>query len=149
MPAKAKAAVEASGEAKVPTGVEIEDVVQILPPKPKKPAALELVNHLVEIPCVYLNDRNGWADFKRGLNECGLVWNFSDWMTTIVWRGVEYETIVAAGTDLDTYFPVVEKKNAGDGAESRTSALGGKLVALLGLPKNLTDTSNQGYNIAA
>ena len=105
MPAKAKAAVEASGEAKVPTGVEIEDVVQILPPKPKKPAALELVNHLVEIPFVYLNDRNGWADFKRGLNECWLVWNFSDWMTTIVWRGVEYETIVAAGTDLDTYFP--------------------------------------------
>jgi len=44
---------------------------------------------LVEIPCVYLYDHGGWPDFKKVLTECGLIWNLSEWMTTIVYKGTE------------------------------------------------------------
>jgi hypothetical protein len=92
---------------------------------------------LVEIPCVYLNDRGSWADFKKGIHEVGLIWNLSEWMTTIVYRGAEWNVIASRGTDLNTYFPSVEKTGAGDGYVSKTSLLGTKLVSLLNLPKNL------------
>jgi len=135
MPPQKKTAVESKAAA--------DDLEGVMPPPlpmpPQKKATEVGTHHLVEIPCVYLYDRNGWADFKRALNECGLVWNFSDWMTTIVFHGFEYEAICAAGNNLDEYFPVVEKKSAGDGADSKSSSLGTKLVALLGLPKNMGD----------
>jgi transposase InsO family protein len=107
------------------------------PPKPKPPT--EYQAPLVDIPCVYLNDRGSWADFKKALNECGLIWNLPDWMTTIVYRGTEWDQIGTKGTNLADYFPAIEKTGAGDGNESKTSALGAKLVGLLGLPKNIGD----------
>ena len=61
----------------------------------------------------------------------GLIWNLSEWMTTIVYKGTEWKLIHENGTDLSTYFPVVEKTGAGDEKISKTSALGTKLVALL------------------
>ena len=94
---------------------------------------------LVDIPCVYLLDRSSWPEFQRALNECGLTWNLSEWMTTIVHHGVEWKQVVASGTPLQDYFPQVEKKSAGDGSYSKTSLLGQKLVATLKLPKNLGD----------
>ena len=78
-----------------------------------------------------------WPEFKRTLNECGLIWNLSEWMTTIVYHGTEWNLIKDKGTDLDTYFPQGEKRVAGDGNISKTSALGAKLVGLLDRPKNL------------
>ena len=60
-------------------------------------------------------------------------------MTTIVHLGTEWKQIVAGGTNLQDYFPQVEKKTAGDGSYSKTSILGQKLVATLKLPKNLGD----------
>ena len=104
------------------------------PPVPKPPRLhLESVP-LVDIPCVFLNDRSCWPDFKRALTECGLIWNLSDWMTTILYRGVEWNLIKDNGTDLSAYFPVVEKTNAGDGNFSKISTLGAHLVGLLARP---------------
>ena len=94
---------------------------------------------LVDIPFVYLNDRASWPDFKRAVTECGLIWNLSEWMTTIVYKGTEWKLIHENGTDLSTYFPVVEKTGAGDGKISKTSALGTKLVALLQRPTTMGD----------
>jgi len=143
MPAK-KAAAAAGVEIENVEGVEakVPEAPQALaggppplPKPPKKPYSLELPSTLVDLPCVYLYDRSGWSDFKRALNECGLVWNLSDWMTTIVYHGKEWDAICAKSeVKLDEYFPMVEKKAAGDGADSKSSALGAKLVGLLGLP---------------
>ena len=94
---------------------------------------------LTDIPCYYLNDRHGWPEFKRALNECGLVWNLADWMTTIVYKGHEWQQIAKGGVDLEEYFPSIEKTAAGDGHHSKTSSLGSKLVGLLNLPKNMGD----------
>jgi hypothetical protein len=102
-----------------------------LPRPPRLP--MESVT-LIDMPCVYLNDRSCWPDFQRALTECGLIWNLSDWMTTIVYRGVEWNTIQKEGTDLSIYFPAVEKTGAGDGNFSKTSTLGAKLVGLLSRP---------------
>ena len=72
-----------------------------LPPALPKPPRLQMESvPLVDIPCVFLNDRLCWPDFKRALTECGLIWNLSDWMTTIVYRGVEWKLIRDKGTDL-------------------------------------------------
>ena len=84
-------------------------------------------------------DCTSWPEFKRTLNECGLTWNLSEWMTTIVQQGIEWQQVVANGTPLHDFFPQVEKKTAGDGSYSKTSTLGQKLVATLKLPKNLGD----------
>ena len=109
------------------------------PPVPKPPRLqLESVP-LVDIPCVFLNDRSCWPDFKRALTECGLIWNLSDWMTTILYRGVEWNLIKDNGTDLAAYFPVVEKTNAGDGNFSKISTLGAHLVGLLARPTAVAD----------
>jgi hypothetical protein len=114
----------------------------IPPPKPQPPKFMypEGTQLLPDIPCVFLNDRSTWIEFKKGLNECALTWNLPDWMTTIVYKGTEWDTIQSQhGTDLATYFPAVEKTGAGDGLSSKTSTLGLKLVALLDRPKNLAD----------
>ncbi len=66
----------------------------------------ELPHHLPDIPCVYLSDRNGWHEYKRALTDCGLTWNIPDWMTTIVYKGKEWNEIGTKGTDLSRYFPV-------------------------------------------
>ena len=120
-------------------GMAVEEKFQPAPTTIYKPT--ESLAPLVDIPCVYLHDRTAWPEFKRTLNECGLTWNLSDWMTTIVHHGYEWKQVVAGGTPLEDYFPQVEKKTAGDGdgAYSKTSALGAKLVATLKLPKNLGD----------
>ena len=88
---------------------------------------------------MFLNDRSVWPDFKRALTECGLIWNLSEWMSTIVYRGAEWKLIQEKGTDLSIYFPVVEKTGAGDGKFSKTSALGAKLVGLLSRPTAIAD----------
>jgi hypothetical protein len=107
------------------------------PPKPRQESVPSSI--LIDIPCCFLYDRSGWPEFKRSLNECGLSWNLPDWMTTIVHHGTEWKSIVSQGTDLNSFFPVLEKKNAGDGASSKASPLGAKLTELLGLPKNMGD----------
>ena len=114
-------------------------------PGPKPPALPRPPNlhvesvSLVDIPCVYLNDRSCWSDFKRSLTECGLIWNLSEWSTTIVYRGIEWKTIRDEGTDLSQYFPIVEKTGAGDGKISKNSVLGVKLVGLLSRPTTVAD----------
>lgn len=98
-------------------------------------------NNLVDIPCVYLNDRSVWPDFKRAIHECGLIWGLPDWMTTITYKGIEWQNLqVEHATDLSVYFPPVDKAQAGDGLVSKSSALGIKLAGLLGRPKSLADT---------
>ena len=66
----------------------------VAPPLPKPPKTYTEsipASTLIDIPCSYLYDRNGWADFKRNLNECGLTWNLPNWMTTIVRGGTEWK----------------------------------------------------------
>src|SRR4051794_25290803 len=129
MPAKATAGPPAQGNV----------AQQMAPQPPPMPHPPRDHQHLVDIPCTYLYDRNGWVDFKRALNECGLVWNIPDWMTTILHGGPEWKNAASKGTDLSQYFPIAEKKTALDGTHSKNSVLGGKLVELLGLPKNMGD----------
>ena len=117
--------------------VVADEKVQPFPTTIYKPS--ESMAPLIDIPCVYLLERSNWPEFKRALNECGLTWNLPEWMTTIVHLGTEWKQIVAGGTNLQDYFPQVEKKTAGDGSYSKTSILGQKLVATLKLPKNLGD----------
>lgn len=112
-------------------------VEQVTPPPKAKNMEHPEVAHLTDIKPVYLVDRSGWTEFKRAINECGLIWNLPDWMTTIVHNGTEWKSFLQKGINLQEYFPVVEKKVAGDGQESRTSELGAKLVASLGFPKNM------------
>jgi len=88
----------------------------------------------------FLNARSCWPEFKRGLTECGLIWGLPEWMTTIVYKGTEWNLIRdEKDTDLATYFPIVEKTGAGDGKISKTSALGAKLVGLLAKPATMDD----------
>jgi hypothetical protein len=94
---------------------------------------------LADIPHVYLLERGHWSDFKRALNDCGLSWNLPDWMTTIVYKGVEWDSIVAQGMNLNEVFPVTEKKSAGDGQASKTSKLSAQLIGMLKLPTNLSE----------
>ena len=109
------------------------------PPMPRPPS-LQNSLPLVDIPCIYLNDRSCWPEFKRGLTECGLIWNLSEWMNTIVYKGTEWNLIRDdKGTDLAAFFPIVEKTGAGDGKISKTSALGAKLVGLLSRPTTMDD----------
>ena len=99
----------------------------------------ESVN-LIDIPCVFLHDRTCWSDFKKALHECGLIWGLPDWMTTITYKGIEWQTIQTTGVNLNQYFPPIDKTAAGDGLISKSSTLGMKLVGLLGRPKSLTET---------
>jgi hypothetical protein len=91
-------------------------------PAPPKGPPPEAFHNLVDLPCVYLQDRGNWPDFKKALHECGLIWNLPEWMTTIVYHGEEWESIDAKGANLDEYFPVQDKKNAGDGNIAKLSA---------------------------
>ena len=95
--------------------VAVDEKVQPAPPTTIYNPT-ESMAPLVDIPCVYLQDRNSWPEFKRTLNECGLTSNLSEWMTTIVHKGYEWTQICAGGTNLEDYFPTVEKKTAGDGS---------------------------------
>ena len=96
-------------------------------------------NALVDISPVYLYDRSNWADFKKILNECGGVWNLPHWMTTILRGGDEWKHLQTEGNDMNSIFPTANKISAGDGVESKNSSLSGRLIAGLGLPKNLGD----------
>lgn len=95
-----------------------------------------LLLNLTYIPVVYLLDRSNWVDFKRALNECA-TWNFPAWMTTIVYKGKEWNEMAVKGTDLTQYFSAANKKAAGDGVSSNISGLADKLVGLLDLPRNV------------
>ena len=95
-------------------------------------------DRLVDIPCSYLIDRSEWQEFKTTLVDCGLSWNLPDWMTTIVYKGKEWESIRVgstgiAGVDLSAHFapPTIQV-----GEEKKEKP---NLVALLGLPKNMKE----------
>jgi hypothetical protein len=93
---------------------------------------------LSEITQLYLLDRNGWLDFKRALNECGLTWNFPAWMTTIVYRGKDWSEYKEKGVNLDEYFSPERYSGVG-GMGTSTSDLSQRLVDMLGLPKNVSE----------
>jgi len=87
---------------------------------------------LADIPNVYLYDRSNWTEFKKILNECGGTWNFPHWMTTIVRDGEEWKLMQSAGHPVDQVFPIGKV-----GMEEKSSDLASKMIASLGLPKNL------------
>jgi hypothetical protein len=115
-----------------------EDFAPGLAPAPAASIDNTYTTQLIDIKPVYLLDRAGWMEFKRALNECGLIWNIPHWMTTIVYKGTEWNEQIAKGVDLSTYF-VDDRKSHIDGKEVGTSELGAKLIAGLGLPKNMGD----------
>ena len=146
MPAKASKGVIPQADPDVADDqVEAKAVPAIVPqppPKPLPPRAMpEPQVQLPDLPCVYLHERAMWQEFKKNLHECGLIWGLPHWMTTIMYHGTEWQQISSVeddGVNLDDYFPIVQKTAAGDGNSSNTSALGLKLVGLLGRPKSLT-----------
>ena len=146
MPAKASKGVIPQADPDVADDqVEAKAVPAIVPqppPKPLPPRAMpEPQVQLPDLPCVYLHERAIWQEFKKNLHECGLIWGLPHWMTTIMYHGTEWQQISSVeddGVNLDDYFPIVQKTAAGDGNSSNTSALGLKLVGLLGRPKSLT-----------
>jgi len=87
---------------------------------------------LADIPNVYLYDRSNWTEFKKILNECGGTWNFPHWMTTIVRGGEEWKLMCEAGHPVDQVFPIGKA-----GMEEKSTDLASKMIASLGLPKNL------------
>ena len=110
-----------------------------MPAKPKTPIIPEdgRLGLLQEIPCIYLNDRTEWRDFKSALTDCGLVWNLPSWMTTIVYQGSEWKAICSGGTDLSTFFPAPARGPPKEGGEAKETP---NLVTLLGLPKSMVET---------
>ena len=69
MPPKQKPAIldpTADGDLK-----EVE-IVPKPPPLPKPPRLQMESIPLIDIPCVFLNNRLCWPEFKRALTECGL-----------------------------------------------------------------------------
>jgi hypothetical protein len=107
----------------------------------------EMPNVLPDVDPIYLLDRSSWADFKRALNECSLIWNLPDWMTTIVHHGVEWKHIADGGNDLSVHFPdapAVEEKVVPGAVPAGKMALGAKLVLLLDLPQNSGDSMTPG-----
>ena len=98
-------------------------------------------SNLIDLPFVFLTDRLYWGDFKKAIHECGLIWGLPEWMTTITYKGIEWHSLISEHkVDLNTYFPEVQKTQAGDGFSSKSSALGHKLASLLGRPKSLADS---------
>jgi hypothetical protein len=97
-----------------------------------KPTEAISSSALVDIPNVYLYDRSGWTEFKKILNECGGTWNLPHWMTTIVRGGEEWVNMLTEGHAVDKIFPVGKA-----GMEAKSTDLASKLIASLGLPKNL------------
>ena len=114
-----------------PVRQPLENVLQAIPKQKESISS----NALVDIPPVYLYDRSNWFEFKKILNECGGTWNIPHWMTTIVRGGEEWKNLKRDGMDVDAYFP---KPSAA--AEGKHVDLASRLVASLGLPKNIGDT---------
>ena len=82
----------------------------------------------------------GGEEFKKILNECGGAWNIPHWMTTILSGGDEWKLMLLDGHDMESIFPTLVKRSAGDGIETTASTLASRLVASLGLPQNLGDS---------
>jgi hypothetical protein len=101
---------------------------------------VEPTTQLVDIPCVYLLDRSQWHEYRKSLNDCALTWNIPDWMTTIVYKGREWQEIKKKGTDLEKFFPP-PKMTIAVGEEQKDEQMP-DLVQLLGLPKNTKDMSS-------
>ena len=89
----------------VDASLEAKEAKAKAPPLPRPPMIQQGSIPLVDIPCIYMNDRSCWPEFKKGLTECGLIWNLPEWMTTIVYKGTEWNIIRAdKGIDLSDFF---------------------------------------------
>ena len=55
-------------------------------------------------------------------------------MWTIVRDGEDWRRMCAAGKDLNKFFAVIQKTNAGDGVISKNSSLGHELMSSFDLP---------------
>jgi hypothetical protein len=99
--------------------------------KPKKSQSSLPAHVLTDMPYCYLVERSTWSDFKRALNNCGLSWNLSDWMHTVVYKGKQYMEIASKKPDLDEYF-VPELPTGEDGKQINKS-----FIDLLGFPTTM------------
>ena len=72
-PGKVGAKQPDGGDANILAEVEAQIEGKVKPPPmPSPPQRIHMdTMPLVDIACVYLNDRSGWPDFKRALTECG------------------------------------------------------------------------------
>ena len=91
-----------------------------MPPRKTEPVMTVIPPPLVEIPYFYLSEKSQWTDFKRSLNNCGLVWNIPDWMSTILYNGEDYQKVFQEMKEIETIFrpPTIvvgeEKVDIGD-----------------------------------
>ena len=70
---------------------------------PKKVEAVPSV--LTDISPCYLIEKSDWGSFKKAIITCGLIWNIPDWMSTIVYQGVDYIELKKGEATLDAIFP--------------------------------------------
>ena len=68
-----------------------------------------VLGSLPDLPFQYLTDKSQWPDFKRSLNNCGYTWNISDWMSTIVFKGKDYNDLKTKGR-FRFYFSITSRE---------------------------------------
>lgn len=109
----------------------------IPPPLPTPPTRFESnPTILVDLPYTYLLERSHWTDFRKALNNCALTWNIPDWMCTILYRGPDYNQLLAKDKELDEIFrlPTIQ---VGDEKVEVGSKKSRDLIKMLGFPKNI------------
>jgi hypothetical protein len=91
------------------------------------------VSTLSDLPPSYLLEKSQWSDFKKAITTCGLIWNLPDWMSTIVYQGIDYVEMKKKEPSLDDIFPS-PTMTVGEN-EVKVGETSSKLLKLFGLPK--------------
>ena len=102
------------------------------------PAVSAPATQLPELPYFFLSDKSQWGDFKRSLNNCGLSWSLSDWMTTILFGGADYLFVSTKMAEIDAIFQVPDIIGNGEAKDKQFAVMetSQKLLAALGISKS-------------
>ena len=88
---------------------------------------------LIELPYYFLTEKYHWTDFKKAIDTCGCTWNIPDWMSTIVYQGIDYLELKKSEDTLDDMFPA-PVRSYGD-VEVKVGETSKKLLKILGISK--------------
>ena len=106
-----------------------------MPPRPayKTPTVNVENKSLEDIPYHYFNKRSQWSDFRRPLNNCGLVWGLPDWSATILYGGSDWEELNKKHKRLKDIFAPPDLRIRAEKVD--VSLLSLELLTTLGLAK--------------
>ena len=88
---------------------------------------------LIELPYYFLTEKYQWPEFKKAIDTCGFTWNIPDWMSTIIYQGVDYLELKKAEDTLDEMFP--QPMRAYGDVEVKVGETSKKLLKILGINK--------------